>query len=201
MGQLLPKEDLDVAEFVKDKLEREGVKVLLNCRARKVERMHDLIKVTVDKGGTITTVLGASLLIAVGRRPNVDGLDLEKAAVAYDQRGIKVDRRLRTTAKNIFACGDVNGHFQFTHVAAYEAGIAMVNAVFPIIPISRLPVLADYTRVPWCTFLDPEIASIGYNEQRAKALGIKYTVHREEFKNNDRARAEGENGRLYETSP
>ena len=112
--------------------------------------------------------------------------------MAYDEGGIKVDSRLRTSTKNIYACGDVHGGYQFTHVAAYEAGIAMMNICFPIIPMLRIPVKADYSRVPWCTYLDPEIASVGYNEQRAKAAGIPYRVHKEEFKNNDRAKAEGE---------
>lgn len=191
-AQLLPKEDPDIAEFVKAKLESEGVKVLLEAKAVKVGKENNLIKVTVDQKGKMDYVFGESLLVAAGRKANVDGLDLEKAAIKYDRRGIKVDDRMRTTAKNIFACGDVNGGFQFTHVAGYEAGIAMMNAVFPLIATFKIPIKADYTKVPWCTYLDPEIANVGYNEQRAKEAGKAFTVHKEELKNNDRAKAEGE---------
>jgi len=188
-SQLLPKEDTDVAEFVKNKLESDGVKVYLNSKAEKVEKKGDDIIVTFNgQGGAKETVKGETLLVSAGRRANVDGLDLEKVGIEYTPRGIKVDSRLRTTAKNIYACGDVNGGYQFTHVAGYEAGIAMVNAIM------KLPAKASYTNVPWCTYLDPEIASIGYNEKGAQEAGIEYTLQKEEFKGNDRALAEGETG-------
>ncbi len=191
-SQLLPKEDPDIAQFVKAKLESEGITVLLDARAVKVNKENNLIKLTVDQKGKMESIVGESLLVAAGRKANVDGLDLEKAGVQYDKRGIKVDARLRTSAKNIFACGDVHGKFQFTHVAGYEAGIAMINAVFPLISTFKIPIKADYTKVPWCTYLDPEIANVGYNERRAQEAQIAYSIHKEELKNNDRAKAEGE---------
>ena len=192
LAQLLPKEDLDIAEFVKIKLELEGIRFELNSKAIKVQKESKMIKVTINQGNVFQDVVADALLVATGRKPNVDGLDLEKAGVDFDKRGIKVDGRLRTSVKNIFACGDVNGGYQFTHVAGYEAGIAMMNAVFPLIPLLHIPLRADYRHVPWCTYLDPEIASIGFNEQRAKAAHVEYVVHKEELKNNDRAKAEGE---------
>ena len=190
--QLLPKEDTDIAEFVKKKLEEEGVRVLLNTNAVKVEYDGKMVKATVERSGTKEILSGDTLLISTGRKPNIDGLDLQKAGVVFDQRGIKVDRRLRTTAKNIFACGDCHGGYQFTHVAGYEAGIAMMNACFPLIPLLRIPIKADYTKLPWCTYLDPEVASVGFNEKRAREAGINYTVYKEDIKNNDRAKAESE---------
>ncbi len=104
----------------------------------------------------------------------------------YSRKGINVDARLRTTQKHIFAAGDVTGTYQFTHAAGYEGGIVVTNAVF------RLPRKTDYTNLPWCTYTDPELASIGLNEKRAKAKGISYSVWTEEFKDNDRSLAEGE---------
>jgi pyruvate/2-oxoglutarate dehydrogenase complex dihydrolipoamide dehydrogenase (E3) component len=111
--------------------------------------------------------------------------------VEYDPGGIKVDHRLRTSQKHIFAAGDCNGGFQFTHAAGYEGSIVVSNAVF------RLPRKADYTYMPWCTYCDPELASIGMNERSAKAAGIEYSVWNEYFRDNDRSLCEGESaGRI-----
>ena len=95
---------------------------------------------------------------------------------------------MRTNVPHIYACGDVNGVFPFTHVAGYEAGIALSNAVL------RLPRKADYTKVPWCTYTDPEVASIGLNEKRAKQAGVEYRVLAAPFREVDRALAAGEPG-------
>lgn len=186
--QLLPKEDKDIAQFVKEKLESEGVTVHLNTSAQEVKTNPHALEVTAlnSSTGNRFTLEAREILIATGRTPNIKGLNLKNAGVSFNQKGIIVDKRLRTSQKNIFACGDVNGGYQFTHVAGYEGGIAMVNAVM------RLPIQADYSNVPWCTYMDPEIASIGLNEKRAQKARIEYTVHKEELKNNDRAVAESE---------
>ena len=97
-----------------------------------------------------------------------------------------MDKRLRTSQKHIYAAGDVTGEYQFTHAAGYEGGIVISNAIF------HLPRKADYTFLPWCTYTDPELASIGMNEKRATEAGIRYSVLVEEFKNNDRSLAEGD---------
>jgi len=186
--QLLPKEDEDVAAFVKLKLEEDGITIHLHSRAEKVQKQNGriMLKAKCKKTDKEIVVEGDMLLVSAGRKANVEGIDLEKAGIQYTPKGIKVDKRLRTTTKNIYACGDINGGYQFTHVAAYESGIAMMNAVF------HVPFKADYKNVPWCTYLDPEVASVGYNERSAKEAGIDYKVHKEELKNNDRAKAEGE---------
>ncbi len=191
-AQLLPKEDPDVAAFVHQKLSAEGVEIFLNAKALSVETQAGKIKLIFEKDEAIREIIAEKLLVAAGRQPNIEGLNLEKIGVLLDRRGIKVDDRLRTSVKNIYACGDVTGGLQFTHVAGYQAGIAMMNICFPVIPLLRLPIKANYAHVPWCTYLDPEIASIGLNEARAKAAGIDYVVHKEQLKNNDRAKAEGE---------
>jgi pyruvate/2-oxoglutarate dehydrogenase complex dihydrolipoamide dehydrogenase (E3) component len=108
-------------------------------------------------------------------------LDLE-----FNRAGIKVDHRLRTSQKHIFAAGDVTGEYQFTHAAGYEGGVVITNTIF------HLPRRVNYTFFPWCTYTDPELASIGMNEKGAKASGIKYSTWIEEFKDNDRSLAEGE---------
>jgi len=187
-SQLLPKEDEDIAEFVKEKLESEGVNVVLNYRASSVNQDGDKITVYAKNKKTDEEIAiqGDALLVSTGRKANVEELGLENAGIEFTNRGIKVDKRLRTTSKNIYACGDCNGGYQFTHVAGHEGGIAMVNTIM------RIPAITDYSFVPWCTYLDPEIASVGLNEKRAKDAGIKYTVHKEELKGNDRALAEDE---------
>ena len=104
----------------------------------------------------------------------------------YDGKGVKVDDRLRTSQKHIYAAGDATGAFQFTHAAGYEGGIVVSNAIF------HFPRKTDYTFLPWCTYTDPELASIGMNEKRAKEAGLEYTVYTEAFEANDRSLAEGE---------
>jgi pyruvate/2-oxoglutarate dehydrogenase complex dihydrolipoamide dehydrogenase (E3) component len=125
-------------------------------------------------------------LVALGRKANVEGLRLDRIGVAFDRRGVKVDARQRTNHRHIFAAGDVTGGFQFTHAAGYQGGIVVSNAVF------HLPRKASYTWLPWCTYTDPPLASIGMNEKTAKAAGIDYDVWTEDFHGNDRSLAEGE---------
>jgi pyruvate/2-oxoglutarate dehydrogenase complex dihydrolipoamide dehydrogenase (E3) component len=116
----------------------------------------------------------------------VEGLGLEKLGIEFDRKGVQADNRLRTNQKHIYAAGDVTGAYQFTHAAGYEGGIVLSNAIF------RLPRKVNYTFLPWCTYTDPELASIGMNEKAAEAAGIDYSVWIEEFRNNDRSLAEGE---------
>jgi len=113
-------------------------------------------------------------------------MGLENIGVKTDRTGITVDNRLRTNYKHIYAAGDVNGGYLFTHAAGYEGGIIVSNAIF------HLPRKTDYTYLPWCTYTDPELSSIGMNEKTAKAAGIDYSVWVEAFKDNDRSLAEGE---------
>jgi len=116
----------------------------------------------------------------------VHGLGLEDIGLIFDRRGIKVDPRLRTNHSHIYAAGDINGAFPFTHVAGHEGGIVVSNAIF------HLPRKVNYRYVPWCTYTDPELSSIGMNEKTAQAAGISYSLWKEEFENNDRSVAEGE---------
>jgi pyruvate/2-oxoglutarate dehydrogenase complex dihydrolipoamide dehydrogenase (E3) component len=126
------------------------------------------------------------ILVAVGRQANLKGLNLEGIGIPYDDKGLKLDPRLRTVHKHIYGAGDVTGAYQFTHAAGYEGSVVVTNAIF------HLPRKVNYTFLPWCTFTDPELASIGMNEKRAKAEGVEYDVWAEAFKGNDRSLAEGE---------
>lgn len=189
MDQILGTEDADIAAILQGRLAEEGVAILTGTRAVRAgyaERVFCLDIAPATGDGPARTIEAEALLAAAGRKPNVEGLNLEAAGVAYTPRGITTDKRLRTSVKHIYACGDVNGLMPFTHVAGYEAGIALSNAVL------RLPRAADYERIGWCTYTDPEVAGIGLNEKGAAAQGLRCRVITEAFEANDRALAEGE---------
>ena len=189
MGQILGPEDADIAQILRERLEAEGIVFLTGTKAIKATREGQSIMLTVAPAtgpGEATPLTGDAILVAAGRKPNTDGLGLEAAGVAFNPRGIPTDARLRTNVPHIYACGDVNGQLPFTHVAGYEGGIAVTNAIL------RLPRKADYGKIGWCTYTDPQVASIGLNEKRATKAGIAYRLFEEPFTGNDRALAEGE---------
>ncbi len=185
--QILVKEDKDLADTVKEVMANEGVLFHLGAAIEivKAEGSHKTVVIKDDQGRT-RTLKAETLLVAMGRGANVYGMGLEDIDVIFDRSGIKVDARLRTNQKHIFAAGDVNGGFQFTHAAGYEGGIVVSNAIF------HLPRKTDYTYLPWCTYSDPELASIGMNQKAAQAAGIQTQVWEEAMKDNDRSLAEGE---------
>jgi len=189
LEQILGPEDADIARLLRDRLEAEGIVFLTGTKAIRTHREGRSILLTVSPAsgpGEAMILTGDALLVAAGRKPNTDGLGLEAAGVAFTARGIPTDARLRTNVHHIYACGDVNGQLPFTHVAGYEGGIAVTNAVL------HLPRKADYEKIGWCTYTDPEVASIGLNEKRAGKAGIEYRLFEEPFAGNDRALAEGE---------
>lgn len=186
-GQILSKEDKDMADIVKHELEMEGISFQMNASVVRVGDLGREREVVIkNETGDTQTLRAEALLVALGRSANIDGLGLNKLDIAYDHKGIRVDSHLRTSHKHIYAAGDVNGGYQFTHVAGYEGGVVLSNAVF------HLPRKADYTHIPWCTYTHPELASIGMNEKSAQKSGIDYSIWSEEFQGNDRALAEGE---------
>ena len=193
-GRILSRDDADMAGLVQQALEAEGVRFHLGVGFKEVRGAGGLKHVVIEQDGRTSTISGDALLAALGRAPNVEGLGLEQAGLEYSGKGIAVDARLRTSQKHIFACGDVTGAWQFTHAAGYEAGIIVANAVF------RLPRKADYTWLPWCTYTEPGLGSIGLNETQAQKAGLKpgvdYRVVTEPFADNDKARAEAETGGL-----
>jgi pyruvate/2-oxoglutarate dehydrogenase complex dihydrolipoamide dehydrogenase (E3) component len=142
--------------------------------------------VIIRHGEDTVHLRAETILVALGREANVEGMGLEHLDIEFDRKGIKVDKRLRTRQKHIYAAGDITGAYQFTHAAGYEGSVVVSNAIF------HLPRKADYTFLPWCTYTDPELASIGMNETMAKEAGVRYSVWTEEFRDNDRSLAEGE---------
>jgi len=182
--RLLGRDDPDAVAVVKARLEAEGIAVHEQAKVGRVAKAGNGVAVTIDGGPTIE---GSHLLVAAGRRPNVNGLGLEAAGVEYSARGITVDARLRTTNRRIFAIGDVAGGPQFTHVAGYHAGVVIRNALF------RMPAKADHSAIPAVTYTDPELAHVGLNEAQAREMhGDKVRATVWPFEENDRAQAEGE---------
>ena len=191
-SQLLGKEDSDLADLARASLEADGVRIFTGTELLRVRPDGGRKGVAFrDSGGREVSLEAEEILAALGRRPNLEGLGLEAAGVEFTPKGIKVDQRLRSSQKHIFAAGDVTGSHQFTHAAGYEGGVVLANAVF------RLPKKADYTWLPRCTYTDPELAVIGLNETAAKKAGIEYELWVEDFAANDRSLAEGrEEGRI-----
>ncbi len=186
-NQILSNEDKDMADTVMEVLHSEGVTFYLNSSIVGVRDLESEREVIIKNGANETSQLrGEKILVAMGRRANVAGLGLEGLGVEFSNKGIQVDNRLRTKQKHIYAAGDVTGEYQFTHAAGYEGGVVFTNAIF------HLPRKVDYTFLPWCTYTDPELASIGMNQKAAETAGIDYSVWIEEFKDNDRSLAEGE---------
>jgi pyruvate/2-oxoglutarate dehydrogenase complex dihydrolipoamide dehydrogenase (E3) component len=185
--QILSREDEDLADALRTSLEDEGVQFYLGCSMLSASQSGGektvVIRCADDQQLSLS---GSEILIAAGRAVNVDGLALEQAGVAYGERGIEVDKRLRTSTPHIFAAGDVVGGYQFTHAAGYEGGIVVTNAVM------GLPRSVNYRWMPRCTYSAPELGSIGLSEKQAIAEGVPYDLYEELYRDNDRAQAEGQ---------
>lgn len=189
-SRLLPKEDEEISAAIEGVLQSEGLKILRNHKAISATVANGRKVLTIERDDHRQDLTADEILVATGRRPNVEGLNLEAAAVKYDKHRIFTDEYLRTSARHIFAAGDVTGHFPFTHMAAYEASVVIRNALlfWPLLQKT------DFRVVPWTTFTDPEVARVGLTEAEAKerfgSTGVR--VYRSVFENNDRAQAEGD---------
>lgn len=186
--RILIKEDTEVSVLMEKILSDEGLKILTKTKAVKVHKSENGAKVvTVESNGKTFEIEADEILTAVGRQPNIDGLDLEKADVEFEKNRIKTNDYLQTSNKKIFAAGDVTAHFQFTHMADYEAQIVIQNAFVPF-PFKKK---TDFRVVPWATFTEPEVARVGMTETEAREkLGEAVKVYKVNFTENDRAQAE-----------
>ncbi len=185
-NQILPKEDIDISKTLESCLAKEGIRFYTGKIVKRVNKDNGKKAVLCVKDGKEFVHRADEILLAVGRTPNTDGLNLEASGVEHTEKGIKVNSNLKTTAKNIWACGDVVGPYLFTHMAEYQAGIVLRNALF------RLPAKVDYSAVPWTTFTDPEVAHIGLTESEAVEKDLNYTVYKYNYSDVDRAVTEGE---------
>lgn len=186
--RILPKEEPEISDLILKLLQNEGVTFHLNAEIHSVEagEMQKTVYFSVD--GSLLSAKAGEIVVATGKTPDFARLELENAGVKATEKGIEVDEKLCTSAKNIWACGDVTGKFLFTHAAEYEAKIAAQNAILPA------KAKVDFRALPWVTFTDPEIAHLGLTREEAEkqhgAAHIK--VWKTPFKTLDRAIIEGE---------
>ncbi len=179
--RLLPRDDAELVAVVRDALAAEGVAIHEGVRLTEVAPAGNGVRVSVEDEAGTRTIDGSHLLVAAGRVPNVEALELDKAGIAATKAGITVDRRLRTTNRRVFAVGDVTGGPQFTHVAGHHASVVVQNALF------RLPAKVSGV-IPAVTYTDPELASVGPPVEEAAADGGELV--RVPYAESDRARAE-----------
>ncbi len=183
----LAKDDPECAAIVLDRLAREGVVIRSGVKVIRVVYRNGAVAVAFEGSSGLETITGTHLLVAAGRKPIFDGLDLEAARVRSDRSGIRVNKKLKTSNRRVYAVGDVAaGQLQFTHAANYHAGLVIRNALF------RLPVRVNNDAIPWVTYTEPELAQIGITEAQARERKVKFRILRWPYHDNDRAQAERE---------
>lgn len=182
---VLAKDDQELTKFIVDQVKKDGIDIYEGVRVERMEKTDNGgVKIFVSKDGETGELVGSHLLIAAGRKPNIDGLNLEAAGIKYERQGIKVNSKLKTSNGRVYAIGDVAGGLQFTHVANYHAGIVIRQALF------RMPVKANSNAIPWVTYTEPELAHVGMTEEQAKKKHRNIRVLRWPYAENDRAQAE-----------
>ena len=187
--RIMGREDPEVSELVQTKFTEEGVKVLVNHKAKQFVEKEGKQILVAEHNGVDIEIPFDTLLVAVGRAPNTQGFGLEELGVRLAPRGtIEVDEYLQSSIPTIYACGDVAGPYQFTHTASHQAWYASVNALFGIAKRFK----ADYSVIPWATFTEPEVARVGLNETEAREQGVEYEVTTYGIDDLDRAIADSE---------
>jgi len=182
-SHILSKDDEDSAAIVETALRLEGIDIKTSSKAERIERLNGKNRIFLENGEFLDA---DKILVAAGRKGSLEGLDLEKAGVETERGFIRTDSHLSTSRNHILAIGDCNGKYMFTHTAGAEGSLAVRKVAL------HLPITMDYSKVPWCTYTDPELASVGYNEKMAEEKGIRYSIAELPFSENDRAVTERE---------
>ena len=184
--RLLPRDDVELASALAAVLREEGIDIRFSASVESVRGENGRKIAVIKQHDDRHEVACEEILTTVGRVPNTAGLNLEAAGVKYTAKNVKTNPSLQTTTPHIYACGDLLGHDQFSHMAEYEAKTVVRNIIFP--GESR----ADFHLSPWATFTDPEVVHLGLTEEEAKAQGLAYEVYRQPFAQNDRAITDNE---------
>ncbi|MFO1310906.1 MAG: FAD-dependent oxidoreductase [Burkholderiales bacterium] len=185
--RILAREDAEVSAIVAERFRDEGIDVRTGHRAKRFEIVEGEKRLVAEHEGSEVTIAFDAVLVAVGRTANVAGFGLEELGVTVG-RTVETNGFLQTSLPNVYAAGDVAGPWQFTHVAAHQAWYAAVNALFD--PLRKFR--ADYSTIPWATFVEPEVARVGLNEQEARARGVAHEITVYGIDDLDRAIADGE---------
>lgn len=186
-SHILSREESDAAEIVQDAMQQDGVHLLLNAQVTQVKTEGIEKIVVVQQGSATSSIVGDAILVAIGRTPNLDGLGLDTVGIEADGRlGIRVDDRLRTTNRNIYAAGDVCSQYKFTHAADFLARIVIQNTLF----MGRAR--ASALTIPWCTYTSPELAHVGVYPGQSDEPGVEYQSFTQPLADVDRAILEGE---------
>jgi pyruvate/2-oxoglutarate dehydrogenase complex dihydrolipoamide dehydrogenase (E3) component len=189
LPRIMIREDEEASQAVMDKFQSEGINVLVEHTAKQFVIDNGEKILLAEHHGKTVRIGFDQVLVAIGRAANVSGYGVEELGIELSPRKtLEVNPFLETNYPNIYACGDVTGPYQFTHVAAHQAWYAAVNALFGNFKKFKV----DYSVIPWATFTDPEVARVGLNEQDAKQQGIAYEVSTYDIDDLDRAIADSE---------
>lgn len=184
--QILHNDDPELANMLKAHLQEEGIQFVLNANIQKIEQHGEKTNIHIRIENNDRRLTGNSVLIAAGRQPNVNSLNLEAAGIEYSQKGIEVNKRSCTNISHIYACGDITGKYFFTHMSDHMAKIAVSNALL------KFPQKVDDAHVPWCTYTDPELAHVGATEKKLREGAVSFKVYRFPYSKLDRAVLESE---------
>lgn len=183
MDSILFREEEELVKLLEEKLVAEGVNIYTSTKAVDVNEVNNKIILKAERKNEMNILEGDAILVALGRTPNIDNLNLEEIEVKFNRKGIEVNEYLETSVKDIYAVGDVVGPYQFSHMANAQGITAVQNAVLPI--NKRI----DYSNVAWCTFCEPELARAGFTEKEARdKYKDNIRVYTETYKNLDRAK-------------
>lgn len=187
--RIMPREDPEVSEQVTARFEQQGIRVLTSHKLKSFEVRDGEKIMTAEHNGESVEVAFDHVLLAIGRKANVEGFGLDSLPIMKNDNGtLAINTAMQTTVPNIYACGDVAGPYQFTHMASFQAFFAAMNSLLG--GLWRLR--ANYRVVPWATFTDPEVARVGLSETEAEEQGVDYEITRYELDHHDRSLADGE---------
>lgn len=182
---ILGNDDPELTSILKENLEKEGVNYHLNSGVKEVSKSSEGVSVTIEKNGEDTILSGEKVLLATGRRANIESLKLDAAGVEYSKKGVTVNDKCRTNKRHIYAIGDVTGRYQFTHMSEHMAKVATSNALI------KMPMKIDKKHVPWVTYTEPELGHVGATLKELEEAGETFEVYRFPFSKIDRAITDG----------
>ena len=181
MDTILSNDHPELTPILKEHLEDQGVTYELKAGVKSVSGNDKSVEVTIERDGETKVLKAEKLLMATGRRANVEPLNLDTAGVKTDKTGISINDKCRTNVKNIYAIGDVTGRYQFTHMSEHMAKIAVSNALL------KFPMKIDHKHVPWVTYTEPEMAHVGATQKQLDEDGVKYETYKFPYDMIDRA--------------